>query len=90
MSGYVGINLRDILADEELGEGFAKELLSTFSCPLNPDVEYFLRHTAIEFSKQSLATTYLIMASYKEKYVLAGYFALANKFFFIGQVKSSE
>lgn len=81
MSGYVGINLRDILADEELGEGFAKELLSTFSCPLNQDVEYFLRHTAIEFSKQSLATTYLIMASYKEKYVLAGYFALANKFF---------
>ena len=81
MSGYIGINLRDMLLDEMLGEKFAKELLSTFSCPLNPDVEYFFKHTAIEFAKQGIANTYLIMASYKEKYVLVGYFTLANKFF---------
>lgn len=40
MSGYVGINLRDILCDETLGESVAKSILSSFSCPLNPDVEY--------------------------------------------------
>lgn len=83
MSGYIGINLRDILFDELLGESVAKKLLSSFSCPLNPDVEHFLKHTAIEFSKQSISSTYLIMASYKNEYVLVGYFALANKIFCI-------
>ena len=52
MSGYIGVNLRDILVDETLGESAAKSLLSSFSCPLNPDVEHFLRNVAIEFSKQ--------------------------------------
>lgn len=83
MSGYIGINLRDIIYDEELGENAAKSLLSSFSCPLNRDVDYFLKHTAIEFSKQSIASTYLIMASYKSNYVLVGYFTLANKIFCI-------
>ncbi|MGN0401920.1 MAG: N-acetyltransferase [Acetatifactor sp.] len=83
MNGYIGINLRDILNDDSLGESAAKSVLSSFSCPLNPDVEYFLRHTAIEFAKQSISSTYLIMASYKEKYVLCGYFTLANKVFCI-------
>ncbi len=46
MSGYIGINLRDILNDDSLGESVARNVLSSFSCPLNPDVEYFLRHTA--------------------------------------------
>lgn len=83
MSGYIGINLRDILRDETLGENAAKSILSSFSCPLNPDVEHFLKNVAIEFSKQSIASTYLIMASYKGEYVLAGYFTLANKIFCI-------
>lgn len=83
MSGYVGINLNEILSDESLGEGVAKNVLSSFSCPLNPDVEHFLKYSAIEFTKQSISSTYLIMASYKEKYVLVGYFTLANKIFCI-------
>lgn len=83
MSGYVRINLRDILNDEVLGESVAKDTLSSFSCPLNPDVEYFLHHTAIEFSKQSISSTYLIMASYRSENVLCGYFTLANKIFCI-------
>lgn len=83
MSGYIGINLRDILNDEALGESVAKNTLSSFSCPLNPDVEHFLHHTAIEFSKQSISSTYLIMASYRNEYVLCGYFTLANKIFCI-------
>ncbi len=81
MSGYIGINLRDVLKDKTIGENAVKELLSSFSCPLNPDVEHFLHKTAIEFTKQSLASTYLIMASYKGEYVLCGYFTLAIKSF---------
>lgn len=85
MSGYIGINLRDILNNDSLGEDVAKDILSSFSCPLNLDVEYFLKHTAIEFAKQSISSTYLIMASYKDRYVLCGYFSLANKVFCISK-----
>lgn len=81
MSGYIGINLKDILQDETIGESDARKLLSSFSCPLNPDVENFLHRTAIEFDKQGIASTYLIMASYKKEYVLCGYFTLAIKSF---------
>lgn len=83
MSGYIGINLRDILCDKSLGESAAKSILSSFSCPFNSDVEHFLKNVAIEFSKQGIASTYLIMASYKDEYVLVGYFTLANKIFCI-------
>lgn len=83
MSGYIGINLRDILLDNTLGENVAKNLLSSFYCPLNPDVEHFLKHTAIEFARQGISSTHLVMASYQGKYVLAGYFSLANKIFCI-------
>ena len=85
MSGYIGMNLMDILNDSSLGESVAKDVLSSFSCPLNPDVEYFLKHTAIEFARQSISSTHLIMASYKKQYKLCGYFTLANKVFCISK-----
>lgn len=78
MSGYVLINLKNML--DEIGESEVKNILSDFYCPLNPDVELFLKQKAIEFSKQGISSTYLLMASYKSTYVLAGYFSLANKF----------
>ena len=68
MSGYIGINLRNLINDDTLGESAAKDILSSFSCPMNPDVEHFLKHTAIEFTKQSISSTYLIMASYKNMF----------------------
>lgn len=79
MSGYIGINLKEML--EQVGEIETNKILSDFSCPPNPDVEYFLRNRAIEFSKQSISSTYLVMASYRNEYVIVGYFTLANKFF---------
>lgn len=83
MTGYSGINIKDVLNDELLGESALKDTLSSFSCPLNPDVEHFLKHTAIEFSRQSISSTYLIMASYRNEPVLCGYFTLSNKIFCI-------
>lgn len=81
MSGYIGFNLSEMIT--QLGENEVKSILSDFSCPLNADVEHFLKHTAIEFAKQSIASTYIIMASYRNEYVLVGYFTLANKIFCI-------
>jgi len=76
-NGYNQINLSDML--NELGEYMVKIILSEFSCPPNRDVEYFLKHKAIEFSKCGISVTYLIYTSYKSKPVIVGYYALANK-----------
>lgn len=74
---YQIVNLKDIY--NELGEKDTKELLKDFKCPLNKDVEDFFRNKAIEFSKRDYSRTYIIMSSYKQENVIAGYFAIANK-----------
>lgn len=78
MAGYNLVNLNVML--EGLGEDRTSEILSSFSCPLNPDVEYFLQRKAIEFAKQGFSQTHLVFASYKGEQVLVGYYALANKY----------
>lgn len=78
MTGYVELNLLEMV--EQLGENVVNNILSNFLCPLNPDVEDFLKRNAILFSKQGISSTYLIFASYKEEPVLVGYYTLANKF----------
>lgn len=85
MTGYRVVNLKILI--EELGEDTAKSILSNFSCPLNPDVEFFLSKKAMEFSKHGWAQTHLVFASYKEEWVLVGYFALANKYIRISSKK---
>lgn len=42
MKGYVLVNLRDMI--EQLGEDKTKNILSNFSCPLNKDVDGFLKN----------------------------------------------
>lgn len=74
--GYKIINLKDIY--NTIGEDKTKEKLKDFVC-LNKDVEYFLREKSIEFSKQDISRTYVVMSSYKGQDVIAGYFAIANK-----------
>ena len=52
---YFTINIRAYLDKDEptyIGEESLYDLLSDFSCPKNPDVEYFLLHNAIEFTKK--------------------------------------
>ena len=78
MTGFKIVNLKIMV--EELGEERARELLSTFSCPQNPDVERFLRQNAISFAKQDLSQTHLVFASYKDKPEIVGYFCLAYKY----------
>lgn len=77
MTGYKLVNLKMLV--DAMGENKAKEILSHFSCPLNPDVNDFLHRKAIEFSMHGWAQTHLVFASYKDAPVLVGYFSLANK-----------
>ena len=89
MVGYSQINLQNILnrtfnEGSQKGEDKAKEIISSFSCPFNDDIEYFLHNKAIEFSKQGLAKTHLVFAPHQGKNVLVGYYTLcANKYFII-------
>lgn len=83
LKGFNIVNLSDMIS--ELGEDMVKDILLDFFCPINKDVENFLRYKSIEFSKQSLAKTHLIFCSYKSQIVLVAYFALANKFIQIGK-----
>ena len=77
MDGYVLVNLKDLI--EQIGEKDARSVLSNFYCPLNLDVQGYLRNNAIEFARQGIASTHLVFTSYKEAPVLIGYFTLANK-----------
>lgn len=78
MTGFKVVNLAVFV--EEIGEDAVKGILSDFSCPLNKDVEYFLKHKAIDFAMQGWAQTHLVFASFRNKPVLVGYFTLANKY----------
>lgn len=81
MHGYPQVNLKDILKQE--GEEKTRGFLQNFSCPFNADVEDFIRNKSITFTLQGLAAVWIVFASYRENYVPAGYFALANKHFHI-------
>lgn len=77
---FLAINIRKYLAlgdDLESGEPALVNLLSGFSCPNNPDVERFLKKSAIEFAKKNQSVTYLVFS--KQSGELLGYFTLALK-----------
>lgn len=71
------IRLKDLL--NELGEEFVNQLISEFSCPLNADVEHFLKEKAILFQRMDISRTHLVFSEHKKAKVLVGYFALAMK-----------
>ncbi len=76
---YRIINIRRYIGNEnpELGEDELLQILSEFSCPMNPDVERFLTHSSIEFTKKNQSVTYLVFSVVGGR--LLGYFTLALK-----------
>ena len=52
MTGYRIVNLKHVI--DEFGEDRTKAILSDFSCPLNQDVEKFIKEKAIEFTSRGL------------------------------------
>ena len=74
---YSVLKLGDMI--KEIGEDMCKQLIANFSCPLDLDIEYFLKEKAILFEHLGISRTYLVYASYQGENVLVGYFAIANK-----------
>lgn len=79
--GYKIIPLSEMLAT--LGEEKVCEIFSSFSSPLNNDVEYFLKKKSITFDKQGISKTHPVFTSYKNEIVFIGYFTLSSKSFTI-------
>lgn len=68
------LNILDAI--EIYGEDKICAILSTFYCPLNPEIERFIQHNAIDFAKQKLSITYIVL---NELGRIAGFFTLAHK-----------
>lgn len=89
---FIQINLSELI--EALGENEARSILSTFVCPLNKDVENFLKHKAIEFSKRNFSKTYLVFweTNDGQEKELVGYYTIASKVIKVdrGAVNSKE
>ena len=76
MSEHIIINILDLL--DNLGESDTKNVLSEFSCPLNPEIENFLQNNALEFAKSKKSITYLVFDD-EEQERFVGYFTLTHK-----------
>lgn len=77
-SKYMVVSLRSYLSGNNgLGEDELIQILSEFSCEMNPDVDRFLKKSAIEFTKKNQSVTYLVFTL--EDALLVGYFTIAVK-----------
>lgn len=69
------------LFDLVYGEGVSKEdvlaILADFSCPLNEDVEDFVRHKAYDFERVGMSRTYLVFAQDRDELHLCGIYSLS-------------
>ncbi|MCM1185258.1 MAG: GNAT family acetyltransferase [Lachnospira sp.] len=76
---YQVTNIREYLGNKNprIGEERLIQILSDFSCPKNPDVEWFLKQNSIEFTKKNQSVTYLVFST--EDFKLLGYFTIALK-----------
>ena len=77
---YSVVNIRSFIDKNDpayIGEEKLNEILSEFSCPINPDVERFLLQNSIEFTKKDQSVTYLVFA--QDNVELVGYFSITIK-----------
>lgn len=73
---------------DELGEEKLRRFLKSFSSPINPEIENFVRNKAIDFARRKLSVTYLV-TDMNDGGIL-GYFALTHKAVLIPQSNLSN
>lgn len=78
MNDCIAVNIRDML--KATGEEELLRLLFGFWCPLNREVEDFVRNKSIDFAQRKLSITYLVMKkTNEEKNILVGIYTLFHK-----------
>lgn len=70
------VNIKEMLKEKD-GEQALRLIFQGFSCPANPDVERFLLHQSIDFTKRNQSVTYIVLERETKK--LVAYFTLAIK-----------
>ena len=70
---YKLLQLCDIISDKNVFEN----LINRFSCPINADVENFLKDKAAEYEGKNLSRTYFVFYDDGDTHILVGYFSLA-------------
>ena len=73
---YSVVNIRSFIDKNNpayIGEEQLSEIFNEFSCPVNPDVEYFLLHNSIEFTKKDQ------LVFTEDNADLTGYFSVTIK-----------
>ena len=79
---FYSINVHEALDKSNrvyMGESALSILFDDFSCPKNLEVEHFLKHNAIEFTKKNQSVTHIVLHRSDCGDSLAGYFTLAVK-----------
>lgn len=86
---YRTIALKDLI--DKFGKETANELLSKFSCPLNKDVENFMRQKAVPYERAGMARTYLIVAQEsKATYGVCAMYSITTKSITISNKMNSK
>ena len=75
-SDFFYVNIRSYLANDSSVKEL-NEILDGYECPLNEDVEHFLKYTAVEFAERNQSVSYLVFST--EDGALLGYFTIAIK-----------
>ena len=70
------------------GSATAKRIISEYSCPVNAEIENFLKNEAIDFTARMSSMTHVLIDT--KNWTCAGYFTLAHKPFFISADKLSK
>ncbi|MBR6125479.1 hypothetical protein IKQ19_18120 [Candidatus Saccharibacteria bacterium] len=73
---YFVVNIMEYLCDAPMEE-ILLDLCSLYECPLNRDVESFLKKSAVDFAKKHQAVSYLVFSQKNGAFL--GYFSLAIK-----------
>ena len=76
-SRFKSISLNEFLSNNNM-ERVATEYIETFRSPQNKDIESFLKHHAIEFTKKGQSVTYLVIRK-TDIAELVGYYTLTIK-----------
>ena len=87
MKDYFITNIDELLNNST--EQDLQTFLLTYENNLNKDIDKFLKHKAINFSKQGLAKTYLVIVLCNDNPIIVGYFSLANKGFYVNTTEKT-
>lgn len=86
---YRTISLKDLI--DKFGKQTASDALSKFSCPLNKDVEEFMRQKAVPYERAGMARTYLVVAQDRQTtHGICAIYSLTTKSISISQKMNSK